>query len=51
MYFSLDMKLASKLIKNGRKPLENVSRTPTKCRFWETTAIAAHENEERLMRQ
>src|SRR4029453_16569679 len=27
-------KYRSKLIKNGRKTLENVSRTPTKCRFW-----------------
>jgi len=38
-----------KPIENGRKPLENVFRTPTECRFWETTAIATHENKERLM--
>ena len=38
-----------KPIENGRKPLENVFRTPTDCRFWETTAIATHENKERLM--
>ena len=38
-----------KPIENGQKPLENVFRTPTDCRFWETTAIATHENKERLM--
>ena len=38
-----------KPIENGQKPLENVFRTPTDCRFWETTAMATHENKERLM--
>jgi hypothetical protein len=38
-----------KMIENDRKTLENVSKMPVKGRFWETTAIATHENEARLM--
>src|SRR2546427_263082 len=38
-----------KPIENGQKLLANIFRTPTDCRFWETTAIVTHENKERLM--
>src|SRR5262249_15815062 len=44
-------KYRSKLIKISRKTLENAPRTLAKCRFWETTTIATHENEERLIIQ
>jgi len=40
-----------KMIENGQKTLENASKLSMKCRFWEITAIATHENEERLLIQ
>lgn len=40
-----------KMIENDRKTLKKRLQNTSKIRFWETTAIATHENKEQLMTQ